>query len=171
MKEIYLAGGCFWGTEHFLKQIKGVYDTTVGYANSIVPSPSYQQVCTSATYAAETVKVVYNEREVDLPFLIRLYFKIIDPTSLNQQGGDIGTQYRTGIYFVDEADGRIARQTLDLLAEDYDETLEVEVMPLQNFYDAEEYHQDYLDKNPGGYCHVDKELFELARQARPQLDL
>ena len=171
MKEIYLAGGCFWGTEHFLKQIDGVCQTTVGYANSQVPNPSYQQVCTSATHAVETVKVVYDENKVSLPFLIRMYFKIIDPTSLNQQGGDIGTQYRTGIYFVVEADGLVARQTVDLLANDYDLQLEVEVMPLQNFYDAEEYHQDYLDKNPNGYCHVDKELFELARKARSQSDL
>ena len=166
MKEIYLAGGCFWGTEHYMKQIQGVCQTEVGYANSNLPNPSYQQVCTSSTHAVETVKVIYDENLVDLPFLIQLYFKIIDPTSLNRQGEDVGTQYRTGIYYIDEADGMLARQTVELLAADYDQPLAVEVMPLQNFYAAEEYHHDYLDKNPGGYCHVRKELFELARKAR-----
>ena len=99
MKEIYLAGGCFWGTEHFLKQIEGVEATQVGYANGNIANPTYQQVCTGTTDFAETVKVQYDPDEVDLPFLIDLYFKTIDPTSLNKQGGDRGTQYRTGIYY------------------------------------------------------------------------
>ena len=103
MKEIYLAGGCFWGTEHFLKQIEGVEATQVGYANGNIANPTYQQVCTGTTDFAETVKVQYDPDEVDLPFLIDLYFKTIDPTSLNKQGGDRGTQYRTGIYYTDTA--------------------------------------------------------------------
>lgn len=103
-KEIYLAGGCFWGTEHFMKQIRGVTATQVGYANSTVANPTYRQVCSGRTDAAETVKVVYNPAEVGLPLLLDLYFKTIDPTSLNRQGNDQGTQYRTGIYYTDPSD-------------------------------------------------------------------
>ena len=103
-KEIYLAGGCFWGTEHFMKQIRGVTATQVGYANSTVANPTYRQGCSGRTDAAETVKVVYNPAEVGLPLLLDLYFKTIDPTSLNRQGNDQGTQYRTGIYYTDPSD-------------------------------------------------------------------
>ena len=100
--EIYFAGGCFWGTEHFLKQIRGVESTQVGYANSNVANPSYEQVCSGKTNAAETVKVVYDPKTVDLNLLLDLYFKTIDPTSLNRQGNDRGTQYRTGIYYINK---------------------------------------------------------------------
>lgn len=166
MKEIYLAGGCFWGTEHFLKQIEGVETTEVGYANGIIEHPTYQQVRTGTTHFAETVKVHYDENKVDLPFLIDLYFKTIDPTSLNQQGIDRGTQYRTGIYYVDEADKKVIEETVAALSANYQEPVVVEIKPLENFYSAEEYHQDYLDKNPEGYCHVSRELFDMARKAR-----
>lgn len=166
MKEIYLAGGCFWGTEHFLKQIEGVEATQVGYANGNIANPTYRQVCTDTTGFAETVKVQYDPQKVDLPFLIDLYFKTIDPTSVNRQGNDRGTQYRTGIYYTDSTDLPVIRETLRLLADGYSRPLAVEVKPLENFYPAEDYHQDYLDKNPGGYCHIDPSLFRLARQAR-----
>ena len=158
-KEIYLAGGCFWGTEHFLKLI-------VGYANGNIAHPTYQQVCTGKTDFAETVKVQYNPEVVDLPFLIGLYFKTIDPTSLNRQGNDRGTQYRTGIYYTQPDDLPIIKETVDRLAVGYTRPLVVEIKPLKNFYPAETYHQDYLDKNPGGYCHIHPELFELARKAK-----
>ena len=163
--EIYFAGGCFWGTEHFMKLINGVTDTQVGYANGTVENPSYQLVKTGATGAAETVKVSYDAEKVDLKQLIELYFKIIDPTSLNHQGEDTGTQYRTGIYYVDAADEPVITAYLAQEAVNYDKPLVVEVLPLQNFYQAEEYHQDYLDKNPEGYCHVSPELFAFARKA------
>jgi len=166
MKEIYLAGGCFWGTEHSLKLIDGVENTQVGYANGNKANPTYKEVCSGSTHAAETVKVEYDAGKVDLPFLIDLYFKIIDPTSVNRQGEDEGEQYRTGIYFTDANDEPVIRQTVEMLAKNYSKPLAVEVLPLQNFYDAEEYHQDYLDKNPQGYCHVHPELFELARKAK-----
>ena len=166
MKQIYFAGGCFWGTEHFMKQIEGVVRTEVGYANSIVENPSYQQVCTGNTHAAETVKVEYDPAQVDLAFLMDLYFEMIDPTSLNQQGPDVGTQYRTGIYFVDAADEEIIREAVQRLANKYTEPVVVEVLPLENFFAAEDYHQDYLDKNPSGYCHVSRALIEMARNAR-----
>lgn len=164
-KEIYLAGGCFWGTEHFLKQVPGVIDTETGYANSRVNDPGYRLVCTGTTGAAETVKVVYDPDRVSLPFLLDLYFKTIDPTSLNRQGNDRGTQYRTGIYYTDPADRKVAEEALKGLARRYDTPLAVEVKPLENFYEAEDYHQDYLDNNPSGYCHIDPALFRMARQA------
>lgn len=165
-KEIYLAGGCFWGTEHFLKQIEGVEVTQVGYANGNIANPTYQQVCTGTTDFAETVKVLYDPDLVDLPFLIDLYFKTIDPTSINRQGGDQGTQYRTGIYYTDSADLPVIQKTVESLAAGYTRPLVVEIKPLENFYSAEGYHQDYLDKNPGGYCHINPALFEMARNAK-----
>lgn len=165
-KTIYLAGGCFWGTEHFLKLVEGVTDTEVGFANSIIPNPGYKEVCTGTTNAAETVKVVYDADAVSLPFLLSLYFKTIDPTSLNRQGGDHGTQYRTGIYYTDPADRPVIEKAVAELAGAYSKPIVIEVMPLQNFYKAEDYHQDYLDNNPGGYCHIDPSLFELARKAK-----
>lgn len=164
MKEIYFAGGCFWGTEHFMKQINGVVDTEVGYANGNVENPTYKLVCTDTTNFAETVKVEYDEKVVDLPFLIGLYFKMIDPTSVNKQGEDTGTQYRTGVYFTDAADETVIRDTISKLAKNYSAPVVVEIEKLKNFYAAEDYHQDYLDKNPNGYCHVSPELFEMARK-------
>lgn len=165
LSEIYFAGGCFWGTEHFLKQIRGVESTQVGYANGNIANPTYQQVCTGKTNFAETVKVQYDPKEIDLKFLIDLFFKTIDPTSLNKQGNDRGTQYRTGIYYTDPADLPIIKAAVQELAKGYSKPLVVEIEPLTNFYQAEDYHQDYLDKNPGGYCHINPALFELARKA------
>lgn len=163
--EIYLAGGCFWGTEHFLKQIRGVESTQAGYANSIVANPSYEQVCSGKTDAAEAVKVVYDPETLDLSTLLELYFKTIDPTSLNRQGNDRGTQYRTGIYYTNPEDLPVIRQAIEALAAQYKEPIAIEVKPLKNFYPAETYHQDYLDKNPNGYCHINPALFDLARKA------
>lgn len=164
-KEIYFAGGCFWGTEHFMKQIRGVTETAVGYANSRVENPSYQEVCTGRTGAAETVRVAYDPSVVSLDLLVDLYLQTIDPTSLNRQGNDIGTQYRTGIYYVDEADRPLVEAKLARLDSMLSAPVEVEARRLENFYAAEDYHQDYLDKNPGGYCHLNPSLFALARKA------
>lgn len=165
-EKICFAGGCFWGTEHFLKQIPGVISTEVGFANSDVPSPSYREVCTGRTNAAEAVMVSYDPDTVSLPFLIDLYFMTIDPTSLNRQGNDVGTQYRTGIYYTGPEQKAAIDERVDNLARQYDSPLAIEVLPLRNFYPAEDYHQDYLDKNPRGYCHIDPRLFEVARRAR-----
>ena len=167
LSEIYFAGGCFWGTEHFMKQIRGVEATQVGYANSIVAEPSYEEVCSGRTEAAETVRVLYDPQQVGLPLLLELYFKTIDPTSVNRQGGDRGTQYRTGIYYTDEADRPVVEAAVNELAKKYTAPIAIEVKPLVNFYRAEEYHQDYLDKNVGGYCHIDPSLLEVARRANP----
>lgn len=162
--EIYFAGGCFWGTEHFMKLINGVTETKVGYANGNIENPTYKQVCTGETGFAETVKVEYQPDDVELVSLIDLFFKTIDPTSLNRQGNDRGTQYRTGIYYTDTADLPVIENAIKKLSAQYSKPLMIEVMPLKNFYAAEDYHQDYLDKNPGGYCHIDPELFDLARK-------
>lgn len=164
-KEIYFAGGCFWGTEHFFSLVPGVVSTVVGYANSIVANPSYKEVCTGKTDAAETVKVVFNADEVDVKKLVDLYMLTIDPTSVDRQGNDVGTQYRTGVYYTDSVEDA---QIVDALApyrQRYGSRFAVETGPLKNFYPAEDYHQDYLDKNPGGYCHINPGLFEIARNS------
>ncbi|MCM1028656.1 MAG: peptide-methionine (S)-S-oxide reductase MsrA [Alloprevotella sp.] len=167
MKEIYLAGGCFWGTQHFLSLLPGVSHSVVGFANSIIPSPSYKEVCTGATGAAETVKTVYDPTIISLRDILNLYFLTIDPLSINRQGGDHGTQYRTGIYWTDPADEAIVKEALTTLAATLPSPPVIEAMPLLNFYPAEDYHQDYLVKNPQGYCHLSPALFDLARSFRP----
>lgn len=163
LKTIYLAGGCFWGIAHLFSLVPGVTETQAGYANSIVPDPTYQQVCTGRTDAAETVKVVYDAEQIDLPSLLDLYFESIDPTTEDRQGNDVGSQYRTGIYCVDETDLPIVQSALKSLQRKYAMPIVVESGMLQNFYPAEEYHQDYLYKNPRGYCHVGPELFRKAK--------
>ena len=169
-KEIYLAGGCFWGTEHYFKQIDGVTETEVGYANGITENPTYKEVCTDKTRFAETVHVCYDASKVGLRFLLQMYFKAIDPVSLNKQGHDVGSQYRTGIYYTDESDLPVIEEVYSQEQRHYQQPLAVEKQPLENFYTAEEYHQDYLDKNPDGYCHLPLELFKFAKNAKPQKD-
>ncbi|ATA92928.1 peptide methionine sulfoxide reductase [Capnocytophaga canimorsus] len=166
-KEIYFAGGCFWGTEHFFKQVRGVVATEVGYANGKTTNPSYEEVYTDKTGHTETVKVVYDPSQISLEMLLDLFFKTIDPTSLNKQGNDIGTRYRTGIYFTEADDEKIIKKALTALASKYKKPIVVENQSLKNFYGAEEYHQNYLDKNPDGYCHISPKLFEMARNANP----
>lgn len=164
-KLIYLAGGCFWGTEHFMALINGVTATQAGYANSVVENPSYKEVCTGRTHAAETVKVAYDADVVDLTTLLNLYFETIDPTSVNRQGGDVGTQYRTGIYYTDPADHSVIAKAVEQLQAKFAEPIAIEVLPLTNFFPAEDYHQQYLVKNPTGYCHIPPSLFALARNS------
>ena len=163
MKKIYLAGGCFWGVEHFLSLIEGIEDTTVGYANSDIESPSYEDLKAHRSLASETVEVVYDEKEISLKKILDLFYMIIDPTIIDQQGHDVGHQYRTGIYYVDKEDEPVIRESLKELSRYYDSPIVTEVLPLENFTVAEEYHQDYLIKNPTGYCHVDKKMFDIAR--------
>ena len=154
MNEIYLAGGCFWGVEEYFSRIPGVTGTTTGYANGHTPAPTYQDVCTDTTGYAETVHVTYDPERVSLQTILEHYFMIIDPLSVNRQGGDAGTQYRTGVYYVDESSHKVAREVFAAEQLRYHEPMAVELEPLTCFYPAEEYHQDYLKKNPGGYCHV-----------------
>lgn len=164
---IYLAGGCFWGTQHFLRLIPGVVSTQVGYANSTVPSPSYKEVCTGHTDAAETVQTQYDTSVISLEEILSLYYMTIDPYSLNRQGGDRGTQYRTGIYTIDDHSLEIAEKFIKQKSADAPHKIMVEVKPLENFYPAEDYHQDYLVENAGGYCHVSPNLFEIAKDYVP----
>ena len=138
-----------------------------GYANGITENPTYQEVCTDKTHFAETVHVVYDPEKVGLRFLLEMYFKAIDPVSINQQGHDTGSQYRTGIYYVDESDLAVIEDVYQEIQQQYEQPLAVEKKPLENFYTAEEYHQDYLDKNPDGYCHLPLSLFEFAKKAKP----
>lgn len=169
-RDIYLAGGCFWGAEHFFKQLDGVVFTEVGFANGHTVAPTYKEVYTDTTGHAETVHVRYDSGRVGLKFLLRMFFKAIDPTSLNKQGEDEGTRYRTGIYYTDAADLPKIREILDEEQQKVAAPIVVEVEPLQAFYKAEAYHQDYLDKNPDGYCHLPLELFRFAKEARPEVD-
>ena len=164
-RTIYLAAGCFWGAEHYLKLIRGIIHTEVGFANGHTDAPTYKEVYTDTTGYAETVRVDYDPQQISLKLLIELYFKAIDPTSLNQQGEDRGTRYRTGIYYTDPAELDTINAVVNEVARQYDRPLVVEVEPLRNFYPAEEYHQDYLDKNPDGYCHLPLALFEFAKKA------
>ena len=165
-KKIYLAGGCFWGTDHLFSLVDGVVKTAAGYANGKVAYPSYEEVCTGRTGAAETVEVVYDDTKVGLTDLLSIYFRSIDPTTLNRQGNDIGTQYRTGIYYTDPADLPAIEAFVAAVQRRHTEPLAVEVGPLVNFYPAELYHQEYLYKNPQGYCHVDPALFEEVRNRK-----
>lgn len=151
MKSIVLAGGCFWGVQKFFDQFAGIH-TVVGYANGMSEKPTYQQVCQGSGHT-EAVEIFY-EKPIHLVQILAAYFVIIDPTSLNRQGNDIGINYRTGIYSNDEQDLKIARVMIADLEKRIHARVVVETGPLDQFYDAEEYHQKYLDKNPGGYCHL-----------------
>jgi peptide methionine sulfoxide reductase msrA/msrB len=151
-KEIYLAGGCFWGVEAYFDKILGVEYTEVGYANGKTEDTSYQEI--DSTGHAETVRVVYDPEVVELEEILEYYFKIIDPTILNRQGNDIGTQYRTGIFYKNEDDEQVISNFIESIKSEYDSEIVTEVEPLENFVIGEEYHQDYLEKNPNGYCHI-----------------
>jgi peptide methionine sulfoxide reductase msrA/msrB len=158
-KTIYLAGGCFWGVERFVALIPGVCATRVGYANGLTDSPSYEQVCTGTTGHAETVEVRYDDERLNLSDLLWLFYDIIDPLSLNRQGNDVGTQYRTGIYYVDAADRPVIERSLAELQARHAAPIAVELAPLSGFSPAEDYHQRYLAKNPQGYCHINPRSF------------
>ncbi len=164
-KVIYLAGGCFWGTEKYLSGIKGITKTDVGYANGNTENPTYEEVCHNNTGHAETVRVVYDPEVINLSFLLTLYYDVINPISVNKQGADTGTQYRTGIYYVDDKDIEVIKDSIAQLQKKYDKPVAIEVLPLKNYYLAEEYHQKYLDKNPNGYCHIGADKFDKAKNA------
>lgn len=154
MKDIYFAGGCFWGVEEYFSRINGVIDTEVGYANSKVENPSYELVCSGMTDSAETVKIIYDENIISLENLLEKLFLVIDPTLLNRQGNDIGSQYRTGIYYNNDEDFKLINSYINKIRHNYDKDILTEFLKIKNFYPAEEYHQDYLKKNPNGYCHI-----------------
>lgn len=158
---IYLAGGCFWGLEKLIQTLPGVAEAISGYANGQGADPTYQYVSSGNSGYRETVRVEYDPTELSLDTILFTYFAAIDPTVENKQGNDQGTQYQTGIYYVDNA----SKATVDRIADierERNDPFAVEIKPLMSFYDAEEYHQNYLDKNVGGYCHISSNEFELA---------
>jgi peptide methionine sulfoxide reductase msrA/msrB len=159
-KQICLAGGCFWGVEAFFARIIGVVEVVSGYANGNTENPSYEDVCYRNTGHAEAVLVTYDSEKVELKTLVKYFFKIIDPTVLNRQGNDRGVQYRTGIYYLDASQENMIQDFVHEEQKKYDKPIVTEVLPLDNFYRAEEYHQGYLEKNPNGYCHVDFSILE-----------
>lgn len=165
MKKIYLAGGCFWGVEHYFSKIEGVLSTKVGYTNGSTENPNYQDI--KNTGHAEAIEVLYDENLVNLEFLLEMYYKVIDPTSINRQGGDIGTQYRTGIYYENDEDLEVINKSVAKLENKTNIKTAIEVEPVDGFYEAEEYHQKYLVKNPTGYCHIGNDLFKLAEETKP----
>ena len=165
-KEIYLAGGCFWGCQKFFELLEGIIEVKVGYANGNIENPTYEQVCTGITGFAEAMQVIYDSSKVDLNHILEQYYFIIDPTTLNRQGPDKGTQYRTGIYYTSEEDKTIIDLSLNKLQKKYANPIVVENLPLKNFYEAEEYHQNYLDKNPNGYCHIGQDKFNYAKNVK-----
>ncbi len=163
MKEIYFAGGCFWGTEYYLRQFEGVTDTLTGYANGFIPDPVYEQVYTDKTGYVECVKVLYDPEIISLTTLCRLFFRSIDPLLKDRQGNDIGTRYRTGIYWTDDEEKTVVEEVYKEIQAKHSSPLMVEKCRLECFFPAEDYHQDYLLKNPDGYCHLSPAELRFAR--------
>ncbi|MBQ9702544.1 MAG: peptide-methionine (S)-S-oxide reductase MsrA [Bacteroidales bacterium] len=163
MKEIYFAGGCFWGVEHFFKGVDGVSQAMPGYANGNTQDPTYKEVYTDTTGFAETVRVRYNPERVSLRLLTRLFFTVTDPLTLNRQGHDEGTRYRSGVFYVSEEDRPVIEEVFREVSDKLGVPLVTQLEPLKNFYPAEEYHQNYLDKNPEGYCHLSLKTFRYLR--------
>lgn len=169
-KNIYLAGGCFWGMEAYFKRIKGVDNVESGYANGQTENPTYEEVCHHNTGHAETIKISYNPDIISLTDLLRHFFRIVDPTSINRQGNDVGTQYRSGIYYTDEADRAVIEAVIKAEQGRYQQKIVVQVEPLKQFFRAEEYHQQYLDKNPSGYCHINLHKANEPLPALPEVE-
>ena len=170
VKEIHLAGGCFWGLEAYMQKLNGVEDAISGYANGKTENPTYRDLHTSGH--AETVKVIYKPEIITLEDLLTHYLRVVNPVSVNKQGNDVGTQYRSGIYYTDNNDKKVIDNILKKEQTKHDKPIAIEVLPLKHFFEAEEYHQDYLEKNPGGYCHIDLSLAEkpLSPDEEPVID-
>ncbi|MGH4052769.1 MAG: peptide-methionine (S)-S-oxide reductase MsrA [Clostridium sp.] len=154
MKSIIVAGGCFWGVEAYMSKIDGIIETKVGYANGTKKSPTYNEVCLGTTGHAESCLINYDENVITLEKILNKFWRIIDPTVSNRQGPDIGSQYRSAIYYFDESDLDVILKTKDEVQLKYNKKLVTEILPVSCFYDAEDYHQKYLQKNPAGYCHI-----------------
>lgn len=161
--KVYLAGGCFWGISEFFSRIPGIHGTVTGYANSLVENPSYKQVKAQETDAAETVEITFDPDVISFEQILHAFFLVIDPLSVDKQGEDQGRSYRTGIYYTDETIRQTGAKALAELEQKLGQKPAVELLPLKNFYRAEEYHQDYLKKNPQGYCHVDFNKLKIFR--------
>lgn len=154
MKKIVLAGGCFWGVQEYYSRIKGILRTEVGYANGRTVDPTYEQICNDNTGFAEVCYIEYDEEVITIKEVLDKFWAVVNPTSLNRQGNDVGSQYRSGIYYFDELDAQAIKESVNELQKNYEKKIVTEIKPLENYFKAEEYHQDYLKKNPNGYCHI-----------------
>ena len=164
--EIYLAGGCFWGLEMFLSLLPGVHGTECCYVNGHTDAPSYADVCRGGTGYAEAVRVIFDDGALPLPKLLEMFYSVIDPTSLNRQGGDAGRQYRTGVFYLSDADRPVIEASLQKLQARCDRPVRVACEPARTAVRAEEYHQKYLEKNPQGYCHIGPQHMRRAKEMR-----
>ena len=164
IKFIYLAGGYFWGVSEYFSRIPGIVSVTAGYANSKLDSPSYEQVKSQQADAAETVKVGYDPSKLTLTEILRAFFLIIDPLSVNRQGEDSGRSYRTGVYYTDLSEKPEIAKVFSEVERKLGKQPATELLPLENFFKAEEYHQDYLKKHPGGYCHVNFKNLQIFKE-------
>jgi methionine-S-sulfoxide reductase len=164
MKKIVFAGGCFWGIQAYFKKVKGVLKTEVGYIDGSTDNPTYQDVLRGSGHT-EAMYLEYDENKTTLKLLMDHLFNIIDPTSINRQGNDIGINYRSGVYCYSEEDLSFVQSYIKEAASDYKKPIAVEVKMARDFYSAEDYHQDYLHKNPGGYCHINlNKIFEIQNE-------
>lgn len=163
MKKIYLGAGCFWGVEYYFKHIKGILNTKVGYANGLEnkQNPTYKEVCSSDYNFVEVCYLEYDENIISLKEILAHFFRLIDPFSINKQGNDVGSQYRTGLYYIESNDVKLIKEFINFKQSKFDKKIVVEVLPLNNFYLAEDYHQKYLEKNPNGYCHIEIGLSDI----------
>ena len=159
MKKITLAGGCFWGVEAYFQRIKGIKKTVAGYIDGLTENPNYNEVCDGSGHA-EAVYMEYDESVIDLAKLLKHFFRIVDPTQINRQGNDTGVQYRSAIYYYDESDRDISLDYIDSIKKSYDLPIQTKVLLASKFYEAEAFHQKYLDKNPSGYCHINLNLLK-----------
>lgn len=159
MKTIVFAGGCFWGVQNYFNQVKGVIKTRVGYTAGFTDFPSYRQVCSGETGHTEACIIHYDPNETNLRTLLKHFFNIVDPTLVDQQGPDIGSQYRSGIYYYSDDDREEIINYIDSIRDNYQSEIVTEVEQCDDFWEAEEYHHNYLEKNPDGYCHIEPEKF------------
>ncbi|MDD3842040.1 MAG: peptide-methionine (S)-S-oxide reductase MsrA [Candidatus Izemoplasmatales bacterium] len=157
MKKIILAGGCFWGIEAYFSRLKGVISTKVGYTDGEKANPTYSDVCNDSGHV-EACLVVYDETIIPLEKMLEHFFRIIDPTQKNRQGYDVGIQYRNAIFYFDEVDEKIIWEYLRNVQKKHKKPLETYIKLASPFYDAENYHQSYLENNPTGYCHINLQL-------------
>ena len=147
-KVIHVAGGCFWGIEKYYQMVEGIIDTDCGYANGNIENPKYEQLKQGVATHAETVKITYDSGKISLREILEHFFELVNPFSLNHQGVDYGLQYRTGIYYENEEDKEVTLDFLNDMQKNFDDKIVIAVEPLENYYSAEEYHQDYYTKNP-----------------------
>lgn len=158
MKDIYIAGGCFWGVQAYFDLIKGVVFTQVGYANGNMKNPRYEDLLSHRATHAETLHIQYDESIITLEQIILHMLRFVNPISVDKQGGDVGHQYRSGVYYKDENDRQVILDCFAKKEQEMEEKFVIEIKPLENFYPAEDYHQKYLESNPHGYCHVNLNL-------------